>query len=133
MVRLDLDAPCPDCGHLFKEHRMVHPWAPGERAAKPRVLCPLCGGKMHRKGTAWVTFEECAWRQFCRDTGRLNPDADPANPSALDVPDRREVPPAVEQAYLAWKGTRPEAWEAGEVPAARILRQRRAGVPGAAQ
>lgn len=34
------------------------------------MLCPLCGGKRHRK--SGDTFTECAWRQFARDEALLN-------------------------------------------------------------
>jgi hypothetical protein len=115
---IDLHAICPECGELYGKHRLVHP----KRFITPRpiVLCPLCGGKMHRKGLSDTTEFECAWRQWARDTGHLSPEWRPESPHSGDVP---RVTPDLLLAFAEWRAAHPQL-EAGEVPASRILRQR---------
>jgi hypothetical protein len=115
---IDLNAICDACGEPYSKHRLMHPRAP--RVSGPPAICPLCGGKTHRKGASDTTEFECAWRQWAIASKRLSSDANPEYPQTSDVP---RVTPQLMIEFAAWRAAHPDL-EAGEVPASRILRQR---------
>lgn len=123
---IDYSAPCPKCsqpliatqgGLLKAAHTLECPgsivrWSPPDAAP---VLCPLCGGKRHWK-MAEASREQCLWRQWAKETGKMaNPDDWQEQP-----PERT---PALDREYQKWRAANPTR-EGGSVPAERILRQR---------
>jgi hypothetical protein len=125
---VDYSQPCPNCGQPFivgdrisllapsgQQHTLACPGAVIRyvRKGEPPVLCPLCGGKRHWKMAA-ASREQCLWRQWARDTERLDGEGWDAG-----VPERT---PMNEKLYQKWLAENPER-EGGSVPAERILRQ----------
>lgn len=102
------------------EHEHLRNCPPRERHEKPRQICPLCKGKLHRHEVE-SSKQECLWRQCF--TGKAQYDVETDGVPPLDEITAQEFANWL-QIFIDDKGDL-HLPPAGTVDAQRILRQQK--------